>query len=519
MDESLTRLGKSLAVRISLDGGSRLIGSGVILVCELNNYALVFTAAHVLDLIWESANRLVHFCFADEGNNQHILKVTLKKEDCWKSECKNNLGHVYVHPKYVPYKVKNPTNEKAATKLSEKSTCKDDYPQYDAAIICLPFCEWMSRLPKFEICEYDQGTAMIVGFPLGYDKIISEESFGFENFRGNIFYKEITVENQHAVNLVIKDINSDRNILCTTDYSLNGLSGGGIFTKDKYGLKFHGAFVSDRGEKGKTYNATSSIVFQEIMKCFHINPSLPHTMETILKEAGKRFDPRVDEHAQLWLRNNTESYLSEEQVDIFFQQEFKESEIFPCESNRTLCPFYYVNKLIGKVLLGRVYRIDPLKINNQTIYLEGFDDEIHVEHICTEGSINQIVAEIIRKATVTEKGPYYNESIFIVSDRNQDRTKEIVQRRRCRRIITSIIDNRNTEWDVDEKFSVRIAGLLTKEHRKIKHLGFSTIKGDLAQANIGFIRLGNLEEVMKNTECGEDLEYEVRSLMENVWKE
>lgn len=61
--------------------------------------------------------------------------------------------------------------------------------------------------------------------------------------------------------------------------------------------------------------------------------------------------------------------------------------------------------------------------------------------------------------------------------------------------------------------------MLNAEHRKKKYLEFSTIQGDLKKANIGFIGLGSLEEAMKNTKCGEDLEDEVKSLMKKAWRE
>ena len=519
-EESLARLSKSLAVRIAQDGGNLLIGSGVILACEMNNYALVFTAAHVLDYVWKNTDVSVHFCFADKNNYQHCLEVPLKKVESWHSMCENNIGYVYVHPEYVPHENKNSASEGSAIYLSEKSDSEYDYPQNDAAIICLPFCEWMKELPNFEICEYDQGTAMIVGFPLDHDKTISKkDNFKYETYRGNIFYKEIIVENLHTANLVVQEINPGYNTLFTADRSLDGLSGGGIFTKSTHGLRFHGTFVSDRGETKKAHYATNSKVFLEIMEHFQIKPDLPRTTKTVLVEAIKRFDLRIDEFARRWLLENTEDYLDKRLEPLFFRKEYKELGIFPCESNRALCPSYYVNKLIGKVLLGRVYGIAPQEINEQTIHIEGYDDEIHLEHICTEESIEQTVAEMIRKATITESGPYYNESIFVVSDRNQEKTKCMIPRRRCRRIIASIIDSRYTEWGENEKFSERIAGLLTKEHRKKKHLGFSTIRGDLTQANIGFVGLGRLEEVMKNSECQEDLEDEVKNLVKNAWKE
>lgn len=473
MDESLTKLGKSIAVRIAQDGGNQLIGSGVILACETNKYALIFTAAHVIDQICENADMPVHFCFADENNNQHILEVPLKQEDCWQRICGSNIGYAYVHPEYVPRESKNSRNEGAAFCLSKQLSCEGDCPKKDAAIICLPFCEWMRGLPKFEICECDQNAAIIVGFPVDNNKTISEENYIFENYRGNIFYKEITVENMHTANLVIKGVKSDQDIFHTTDYSLDGLSGGGIFTKNTDGLRFHGTFVSDRGklDRGETikgHYATNSTVFQEIMEHFHIKPNMPHTMRTIRTEAVKRFDPIIDENARLWLLENTEDYFDERIEPLFFETEYKELGIFPCESNRALCPSYYTNKLIGKVLLGRVYEIDPQKINEQIINIEGYDDEIHVEHICTEESIEQTVAEIIRKATITENGPYYNESIFVVSDRNHEKTRCTIPRGRCQRIIGSIIDTRYAEWREDEKFSERISRLVERRTQEEK---------------------------------------------------
>ena len=49
MMDSLEKLSKQIAVRIAGNGGKDLIGSGAIMPCEPYKYALIFTAAHVLE--------------------------------------------------------------------------------------------------------------------------------------------------------------------------------------------------------------------------------------------------------------------------------------------------------------------------------------------------------------------------------------------------------------------------------------------------------------------------------------
>ena len=481
MSESIEKVCKRLAVRIALDSGQTLIGSGNVLACEMMGYALIFTAAHVMNDI--DVEKPVHFCFENADGKQETIELNLKRKEKWCMLPDTSTGYIYVHPGYKP--------------------CYEPYPVYDGAIICVPYYSWMSNMPSFEICKCDDAEAMLVGFSRGNDTVIQNESdLEFTTYRDNIYSEKVKVLPQSGKNLVIHMLQRNINPFLDIDYSLDGLSGGGILTKSVQGLQFHGVFASDKNREQHSFYAPSSEVFLEIIKFYNIRVQLPHNINAFLDRAIMFFEPYSNRKALEWLKRNVNDYIPNEQIDVFFSDEFNDSHFLSCDSHRPLCPFYYSNKLIVKVLIGKVYSLKPERINNQTISIGAEKEEIHIEHICSESSIRRIATDLLRSGAVSEKGLFCNSTIFIVSDRNIERqNKDEVTRKQCSNIVASIVNNDN----------------LYDEHTWDCPIGFSITYGDPRSINIGFLGIGRLEEKMCQAECQETMYSSIKELISNVW--
>ena len=500
MSDSFEKLCKRISVRIAVNGGTQLIGSGTILASELNNYALIFTAAHVLDYVYNNtSDNKVHFCFSMANDVQKNTVLELKRGEALTEICEDDIGYSYVHPEYVPG--------------------NEDYPQNDGAIICIRYCEWMKGLPSFQICECKLDKADLVGFPQKREADIKDWNIKLAALRDGIFHKKVSIENHHLPNIVVNNVCSDS--IDSADYDLDGLSGGGVFTESAKGLAFNGAFVSTRVEDKDTYYATNATVFREIMDKYGIRVSMsPHNFERILDGAKDHFHIIIHDKARRWLSKKTVEYLGENCSQLFSSNDFANSDLLPCESYRPLCLQYYYGKLIGTVLMGVVYELDSSSIGNQIIRIGEPETDVHLEYICSEKAIYQIVTEIIKSGAFSSEGPFYNGSIFIINSMNDEKPSELLNRFMCRNIIPSIVYSNIGEWGSCEKFSLLVGSLLSEEHKENENYLFSAILGDLNQANIGFIGIGELEKAMKLTGCKEkSLGSRVKKLIEDVWSE
>ena len=504
MMDSLEKLSKQIAVRIAGNGGKDLIGSGAIMPCEPYKYALIFTAAHVL----EDAEKynMVHFCFADGNNEEQKLELTLidgKSRD----ECpEGNIGFVYEHPEYVrrgkePYQID-----------------VDEFPRNDAAVIIIPFCEWMKTIPTFNICKYDDGEVILVGFPAVDDKVVKAESDArYISHRGNIYAESVKVEDLHKANLVVKGVQKDViNRLKGNNRAIDGLSGGGLFSYGQHGLLYHGAFASTKNKGQDNYYATAALVFLEIMDKYRIKARANRDFSFYSLKAAERFDSIVDAEANAWFRRHVNLYAEKYGRDYLFKDTILRPEYLSCESYRPLCPIYYIEKLVGFVLLDFVYEMEGENAGKLSIYIGDSEHPVRLEYICSESKKEMIISEIVTKGAFSEKGPFINGSVFVVSDKHAEKPNFIMSRKRCRRIIESIVYEDDAR---SEDFSRRVKNLLREEHREDEYVTHSIIKGDLVQADVGFVGIGNFEEIMRETECREDkLVSDVKELMEKVWR-
>lgn len=498
MFHTLEEYSKRLAVRIALNGGKELIGSGTILVCELHNYALIFTAAHIFDDINNQPDKKVHFCFADENDNQKEIEILLRSGADWNGPYENNTGYMYLHPRY------GKDNPK--------------YPENDGAIIRVPYFDWMKGSPKFRICEIKETKAMLVGFPEENDAVIEKKKdLEFITYRGNIIQKMISVVNQHTANLVINGIKPGN--IFTLDRGLDGLSGGGIISISPQGIMYNGAFASNRKIGADSYYATDSKVFLEIMDQYQLETEIPFNLNEIIKEASACFNVAADEKAYSWLKQHADEYIQNIDVGTFFRDKYIVSDIVFCKEYRPSCLYYYTNKLICRVLVGIVYEIKSGDEGEQLIKVGPSDQFVRVEHICSEGSFNRIVTETLKSKAFSSHGIFKNGSILIVSDKKQGKS-DLISRKRCRRILKSIVDASYTEWENDEPSFSRIKELLAENHRDDKYIIPSIIREDFSHVNIGFVGIGRLKEIMVETECEkEKMNAQVKQLMLDVWQE
>ncbi len=496
MDEQIFKKEcKRLAVRIASGADRSLVGSGVILVCEQEQYALIFTAAHVIESLNKKPTE-VHFCFSDSDDKQQELVLTIENGSKINSSLKANAARYFIHPDY------------------EKRT--KGYPKHDAAIIQIPYYEWMKNLSKFQLADPKDEQAFLVGFPEKYDtKFDINEEFIETGYRQNIYAEMIKIEDSNYNNYVIKNVDPARNPFYEIDYEINGLSGGGIFSNDANGLILSSIFVSTKNEGSDVYYATCANSFINLMHKYALRSSI-NDLEYIAEKSYKRFNPVVDEEALVWYRNKTDIFLKKEGLNLFGGR-FVQAGLLNCNSYRPLCSAFFISKLIGAVLIGTVYNIYEEDVNKQTVKINDYAEPVNIEYICSESRIEKIVADFLTGKAFSEQGVFKNQSIFIIGSKKD--INDAVSRGRCRRIIDSIVIERSNEISASEEFLASVNGLLSEKNRNKKYVPFSVLRGDLTQADIAFVGQGRLEEVMKETQClKENLESSVKGLIEKAWE-
>lgn len=501
MDETFMSNCKDLAVRIGLNEGRFLLGSGVVLAPGHRKYALILTAAHLFDRLNPENDGRLHIFFM--GNKNPLQMVNL--DYCRKMEfaelTDRETAHLYIHP---DYKIKS-----------------EGYPEYDAAVLQIPFFPWMASLPEFQLVGTRKiENPFLVGFPSKDNASQNDPHYkrkvNFVSFEGDIFSKEVELIDQHNTNLVVRKVYKDSSPWNTGNEKLDGLSGGGIFSQVRQGIVFNGAFAMTKIAGEDSYYATEGGVFVDMLQRFGVSFVDPPQIDRIRKEALSLFREEDDNGSYRWFQKESKDYIGGLDGDLFLEDSLIKTDALPCPESRALCPTFYAGKLIGSVLFSSLYGISPADVNDQVVEIDG--DQVHLSHICSEVCVEMVVQEAFLRQGYSAHGPFKNKSIFVVNGKNPLATR-LVKRARCHKIIWKVLGRMPEEFKYSEDYSC-VSELISDESKANEFPTFDIIQGDLAQAQMAFLPLRYLEEYMYNDLPDmDDLKDDVDTLLAQVWED
>lgn len=266
------------ATRISDESGKVLYGSGILYLATVNQYALVITAAHVIDNMGLYSNdnqRNINIAMKDSEGNVKIIVLACRVSSTNKTSIDN--GDIYIHENYIKQDLVN-----------------------DVAIICIKKEEWMDGLKSFQINNCSLGDEQIgYGFPESSD----DEAFKGNNtiLTGESNLKCEVVDDKDGRYVFIYDKKVyDSEI--SRDQIMNGFSGTGLFSWKNKRYILCGIVSSPFGgviAGSQAYASNANLVF-DIMEQHNIKIEAPSTFDLYRKLINQEYKIGYEDERDLF---------------------------------------------------------------------------------------------------------------------------------------------------------------------------------------------------------------------------
>lgn len=483
------------AVRIAVNIQENLKGSGVILLRHLGESPLLLTAAHVVSPLFQNTDTVTLCLGCMDGDNQVQiieLKAYLVRD---KEQGNDKEGETYIHPEY-----------------SEKGELKKEY-SHDAAIVVLPWKEWMETLDGFLLKDETIGETLAGwGFPSSTDNEIKVASAdilaGKKRIYGTV---DNRVSNVKRFSFSYSAGTWERNV--TRDSFMIGFSGSGLFEIQKNSIAFKGLISCEYGEKsaGTMLWASSSCLFIELMEYYKLEIKCPRSFQCYKEKIVQNIF-RTRKEAKILFTDWAEELIEDHQL---YPENFDaDTQIeLPCVSNRRSCDDFWMGQLKKSVLLYGIKGIPADKLVRPLLQMpEPYEkDTVEIVFLCTEENAESVIGDLIEKDYFTEKGTIRNGTIFVLNNKCSNR-RVVIPRYECREVIRNIV----SDYDSSRKLKKKTYHLLPDCE---EDGNFDIIRGKVSQCDLAAI---GIDEIMTLLDRGrikrEDLSREMEDILKGVWE-
>lgn len=476
------------AVRIAVDNGEKLKGSGLLYTSNPGKYSIIFTAAHV---IYDGAGKVynnLYLSFKDINSNYQVIKIKTKhvfgKETTLIKE-----GNVYIHSKYS----NSPLN-------------------FDAAIICIPWSEWMSELQAFRIGECKTEDYLIgYGFPESMNKEWTTdrvlEHGGKDKIAGTAMkHTEYLYSLSFDLNIVRSGIKIENVV--------EGFSGTGLFVQNKDTLEFTGVISKPRGE-GTSQNTLwvcSAKTFLDIMDEYSLNIVPPSTFEPYIARITETFakvrQPAKDYFVEIAYKVIKDNILPEHLLDDSFLD-------LKCDGERKLCEQYFLGQFKKCIILYLINGNEQIRQKpNMVIIPAPYNESVCVEFLCSEAKAESVIADLVNKNYFAEQSPLNDGTIFLWNGGiGQHRKNEEFKRCEFRAILTDIADGLRKNSNMHEVLKLLSSLLKSKEYK------FDIVEGELQEINFALVGIEKFLEIIENNK-GDDIKTKskIGELLKEIWE-
>lgn len=481
------------AVRIAVNNLDNLIGSGVLFVRHTGEFPLLFTAAHVVYPLFQEKSNVILFlsCLDNDGDVQTIEVPVRKREICFCADEK--AGDICIHPKYVD--------------------SKKEY-SYDAAIVVLPWKEWMEALNHYLLVDEITGEELKGwGFPASLNDEIKKDSVGIlagkKEIHGTI---DNRVKEAKKFSFSYQAGSWERGV--SRESFMIGFSGSGLFSIGQKSIVLKGLISGECGEKsaGTMLWASSSGLFIALMEYYNLKLKCPCSFKTYVEMVAKREFPSTREAARRFFVDWAEELIEEHHLkpEDFYNEIGSD---LPCESNRMFCNDFWTGQLKKAVLLYGVQEVSADSLQNPILKMpDPYEkDFVQVVFLCTEENAESIIGELIEKDYFSNSGKIKNGTIFVLNSKRTDTIYTMFPRFECREVICSITADYSTRELKNKTYQ-----FLTEEEEESS---FDIIMGKVSQCDLAAVGIGKMMEVLNQSRVREEsMKQEMEEILIKIWR-
>ena len=452
-------------VRIAIEKEADVKGSGTIFVGDSNQKAYIITAAHVIETIWGdklAEKKRLHISCCDKDGNWKVIKTTgmisIQENHQIESECET---WVYIHSKY------------------NKETL-----QYDVAVICVPWQEWMLGLGSFSIEDCHTGEKLKVwGFPEAANKEwkpdTDMELAGKCHLEGSV-NNSVGEWYSMSYHKEVLGRSADR------DNAMVGFSGGAIFTEREEGPIFVGIVSKPYGDKmtGNMLRAVSGHLVLELIKEVGVQFSLPESFENHKNHIAGQFPPIRNAAKKFFVERVDELIDDKGLSPCMVVGENSYFERVKCMGDRKQCMDFWEGQL-KKVVLLSLENVDVVQMANPFIEIEASEgvESVSVAYVCTEERVYDVLGSLLRQDYFLDTTVLSDKTVLLYNSRNTEDLSEYITRKECRGIVVDIVEK------LSRRELKRVAGLSDED-------GFNIIYGRPQQCNLAVAGIKKLMQVI-----------------------
>ena len=363
---------ESVAVRIGFHNGGSLAGTGVLYTLQAQKRAVVLTAGHVLQndshicpavlSVWsKSGTKNISLDLSDSDDNKEV-----------------NIhycpGFMYNGRKYV----------------------------FDAAIIDVPWHDWMVNIPEIRLGEAKISTQIqLIGFPKSTDGEATQEDWT----KGRMGLRaELPTSADNDEEKAFKfSYHSDNSYPIERDDIMKGYSGSGLFLCDSEYPQLIGLVSQSYGSEdaGNVAWAVSSYALKLLLSKYDL----------VLKESEfenglSTLTEGYPERPGIFLQDAVEKlHLSEEQLHKTHQEQLFPDD-FPCDMGKR-CAKYWKGRAITAVYIWLINGKCPNTWENVKIEIQTSTGEkipVNLEFLCADekNEIAGVLRTLIKKGGFSE---------------------------------------------------------------------------------------------------------------------
>lgn len=485
------------AVRIATDNGKSLRGSGVLFIRNIGEDAFVFTAAHVVDDIMSDSKMEIEklYLSCTDGNGIYkIISVSSKRALDTMSE--NNVESlIYVHPRYYKDGLKN-----------------------DAAIITVPWNEWMATLDNLKLDKYVSDTELKGwGFPASmnkeWDSDSQNEVAGKKDLRGR------SVAQGEKRFSVYYDMNNFPLKIKRKD-TMVGFSGSGLFEGREGSHVLIGVISDECGDEtaGNMLWASEITLFYEILEHYGLKIAIPDSFKAY-RDILMDSIPKIRKKARRFFTDKSEQLLEVEKLtpkEILSDEE-KLYKGLVCEGRWESCSDYWVGQLEKAFILYFLAGVPKEGLEHPVLQMPKpyEDDRVYVAFLCTEEAAEDVICKLIQKDYFSRTGQLFDKTIFLLHGKSNNKSFTcLFSRKICRDIVVNIADE--YEDESTKVLSEKMEHFIVEGQEQYS---FDIIKGAVAQCNLAIIGMGKLMEIIEQGDGTEEkMKTQMEGVLANVWE-
>lgn len=489
------------ATRISDETGKKLYGSGILFLACTVQYALIFTAAHVIDNIFLGNNSVKYRKIQISLNNCEdeiksiMLDCNIKQNDRTDLE----IGNICIHENYNK---ENFTN--------------------DVAIICVQREEWMNDLNTIQISKSNlQDKQIGYGFPMSSD---TESTSDLENMLLGKSRLECKVNNSVDGRYVFDYDIQVHETDVTREQIMTGYSGTGLFSCKNHRWLLCGVVSSSFGKEvaGSKAYASNAELFFDIMTQHKITIELPKSFDQYRIAINEEFKIGFEDERDLF------NYIAENLIKTkglipvnVFDDSFKNIK---CNQDKRFCDEYWKGKLKKSVLLVALEKVKIENIKNPKIAMPKpyEDDIVNFKFLCTDNDLETVIIDLLNM-NYFSNGQINDNTIFIWNNHSKNK-HEINEytRKRFRRVMFNIVSCKKDEYPSPREMADTLSGIISSNKG---YLNFNIIEGNIKKCNLALLGTNRMMESIEDVCQGEydDMLHKIKGKFDNqlkkIWEE